>query len=84
MASALKFKKVPAGAVEERRRKSGSVDRAPRSVITPELKSWIDNCLVPILVKEYLAGHVVEKTVAAESAPVVTSPAIGMVSEGVQ
>jgi hypothetical protein len=83
MARALKFEKVPAGAVEERRRKLGSVDRAPRSVIAPELKSWIDNCFVPILVKEYLAGHVVEKTVAAESAPIVTSAAIGMASGGV-
>jgi hypothetical protein len=30
---------------------------APRSAgINPEVKSWIDNVIVPVLVKEYLAS----------------------------
>jgi len=27
-----------------------------KSPLTPELKSWIDNVIVPILVKEYLTS----------------------------
>jgi hypothetical protein len=54
----------------------------PSRRISPELKSWIDNCLVPIMVEEYLAQHSGEKSIAAESTPVVTSAATGTLSAG--
>jgi hypothetical protein len=54
----------------------------PRCSIDPETKSWIDNCLVPIMVEEYLREHMGKKTVAAEFEPVVTSPATGNLSAG--
>jgi hypothetical protein len=40
-----------------------------RAAIDPELKGWIDNCIVPALVDEYLR----KKTIASESEPIVTS-----------
>lgn len=34
--------------------------------ISPGLRSWIDNCLVPIMVKEFLAGLSGEKSLDDE------------------
>jgi hypothetical protein len=44
------------------------------SELSPEVKSWIDSCLVPILVKEYLKQS--KKTIAIESAPMPKSVAV--------
>ena len=49
----------------------------PRSVqrsrlsdnLDPALRSWIDNCIVPILVKEYLASRQVERELAPAAGP---------------
>jgi hypothetical protein len=32
----------------------GSVSLAEHPALSPEIRSWLDNCLVPILVEEYL------------------------------
>ncbi len=32
----------------------GSVAAAEDPALSPEIRSWVDNCLVPILVEEYL------------------------------
>ena len=45
---------------------SGKTKDHRDSALSPEMKSWIDNCLVPILIKEYLA----------ESQNAVATPAI--------
>lgn len=37
--------------------------------INPALKSWISNCVVPLLVKEYLASLRIEKDLAAATEP---------------
>ena len=36
------------------------------SALSPELKSWVDNCLVPILVREYLEEIEREKSTCSE------------------
>ena len=49
----------------------------PRSVqrsrlgdnLDPSLRSFIDNCVVPILVKEYLASRQVERELASAAEP---------------
>ena len=46
------------------------------SGLSPELRSWIDNCLVPILVREYLAEMDREKSACSKSKPVKDSAAI--------
>ena len=46
------------------------------SGLSPELRSWIDNCLVPILVREYLAEMDREKSACSKSKPVKVSAAI--------
>lgn len=45
----------------------------PDSLPSAELKSWLDNCLVPILAKVYLST--VNKTVATDAQPVADSAA---------
>ncbi len=46
------------------------------------LKSWIDNCVVPALVREYLARLECEKMLATEAEPTVESaPAHAAVAE---
>ena len=47
-------------------RERGSDLRAAEA-INPALKSWIDNVIVPILVREYFAAARLENTVAPES-----------------
>jgi len=47
------------------------------SAISPELKSWIDNVLVPALVEEYLAGQETAKGAGAPVDRLLLSPAIG-------
>ncbi len=46
------------------------------SGLSPELRNWIDNCLVPILVREYLAEMDREKSACSKSKPVKDSAAI--------
>ncbi len=41
-----------------------SVDRRRQSPLTPELKAFIDQAVVPILVKEYLAVAEIENELA--------------------
>ncbi len=43
------------------------------STLTPELRSWIDNCVVPGLLREYLAALESEKMLATRAEPVVES-----------
>lgn len=50
-------------------------------MISPEIKSWIDNLIVPGLVEEFLSKHTPRKTVAEKSGLVVTSRAT---AEGIQ
>ena len=38
--------------------------------LSPELKSWIDNCLVPALVREYVAELERKKFACSEGEPV--------------
>ena len=38
--------------------------------LSPRLKSWIDNCLVPSLVREFIAEKEREKSACAEGEPV--------------
>lgn len=68
MASAVQFDKVPAARIKRRGVK------VPTG-ISPEIKSWIDNVIVPGLVEEFLSADVSRKTVADKSQPVVTSRA---------
>lgn len=37
--------------------------------LNPALRSWVDTCIVPILVKEYLASRQVEKELAPAAEP---------------
>jgi hypothetical protein len=54
------------------------------SALSPALRSWIDNCLVPILVKEFLAeAREREKVLDAESRRVAQFAADGMASSEV-
>jgi hypothetical protein len=41
--------------------------------INPALKSWLDNVIVPILVKEYLAEARLKNVIASESRPGIES-----------
>jgi hypothetical protein len=43
--------------------KSATVRRSTNSRLSSELRSWIDNCIVPILVKEYFAVLESEKNI---------------------
>jgi len=43
--------------------KSSTVGRSTNSRLSSELRSWIDNCIVPILVKEYFAKLESEKDI---------------------
>lgn len=38
--------------------------------LNPALRSWVDNCVIPILVKEYLASRRVERELASVVEPV--------------
>ena len=42
-------------------------------MLTPDLRSWIDNCVVPALVREYLARLECENSLAPEGEPIVES-----------
>jgi hypothetical protein len=44
-----------------------SMDRRRQSPLTPELKAFIDQAIVPILVKEYLALTKIEDELAIEA-----------------
>ena len=39
---------------------------APKSALSPQMRSWIDNCLVPALVREYLAGREHDESACCE------------------
>ena len=53
------------------------------SGLSPELRSWIDNCLVPILVREYLAEMEHEQSAYSKSKPVKDSaPILASAEEG--
>ncbi len=41
--------------------------------LTPELKSWLDNVIVPALVRQYLAQLERQKSLATGAEPVVES-----------
>ncbi len=43
---------------------------AQKSALSPQMRSWVDNCLVPILVEEYLAELEREESACAEGEPV--------------
>ena len=43
------------------------------STLSPQLKSWIDNVIVPALVRQYLARLEPEKSLATGAEPVVES-----------
>ena len=45
-------------------RQSGVVDD-----LDPAIRSWVDNCLVPILVKEFLASRQVDEELASGAKP---------------
>ncbi len=49
---------------------------AQKSVLSPELKSWIDGVIVPALVREYLAERERKKSACSKSKPVKDSAAI--------
>ena len=52
------------------------------STLTPELRSWIDNCVVPALLREFLAERRPEEILASEGEPVVESrPAHAAIEE---
>lgn len=42
-----------------------------RSLLVPAIKSWVDNCLIPILVKEYFSDA--QKSLANQVHPVANS-----------
>ncbi len=46
------------------------------SGLSPELRSWIDNCLVPILVREYLAERESKESACSKPKPVKDSAPI--------
>lgn len=45
---------------------ASAVQLGKHDKISPEVKSWIDNCVVPLMVQEYLAPNNSEKNVAAK------------------
>ncbi len=52
------------------------------STLTPELRSWIDNCVVPALVREYLVRLECEKRLASSAeATVESAPAHAAIIE---
>ena len=55
---------------------------AQRSALSPQMRSWVDNCLVPILVREYLAQLECEKSLAPEAKAAVDSPPAHAAIEG--
>jgi hypothetical protein len=65
MASVVQLDKAGAGGIEQRNAK-------PPATISPEIRSWIDNVIVPGLVEEFLSAYTSRKTVAEKSQPVVT------------
>ncbi len=55
---------------------------AHNSTLTPSLRSWLDNVVIPGLVREYLARLECEKMLATEAEPTVESaPAHAAVAE---
>ena len=56
--------------------------RMPAGQIEPELRSWIDNCIVPILVAEYLNSQGDENALA-HSAGVAAQSSRTVPAEGV-
>ena len=57
---------------------------APKSSLSPELKGWLDNVVVPALVREYLAGREREKSACSKPEPVKDSAPIQVSAEGVR
>jgi hypothetical protein len=47
----------------------------PQSAFDPEMRSWIDNVIVPAMVRDYIAEHVDPNGVAARSKAVPESEA---------
>ena len=47
-----------------------------KPALSPQMRIWVDNCLVPILVREYLAEMDREKSACSKSKPVKDSAAI--------
>ena len=43
---------------------------AQKLALSPQMRSWVDNCLVPILVQEYLAEMARKKSACSEEEPV--------------
>lgn len=56
------------------------LNSTPTPEISPEMKSWIDNCLVPVLVEEYLAKQEVAKGAGAPGNALLLSAATEMAS----
>lgn len=74
----VQFDRVPAAGIE---RRSAKVP----ATISPQIKSWIDNVIVPGLVEEFLQAQMPRKVVAGKSRSVVTSHANSMTTgEGIK
>ena len=43
---------------------------AQKLALSPQMRSWVDNCLVPILVREYVAELERKKFACSEGEPV--------------
>jgi hypothetical protein len=52
--------------------------------LDPQVKSWIDNVIVPTLVREFLASQKKRAEAVTCDAPVVQSAAVDASSEGVK
>ena len=52
------------------------------STLTPQLKSWLDNVVVPALVREYMSRLEPEKSLATGAEPVVESRLAHAATEG--
>ncbi len=68
------------GSVPSLRARISNKDRGARmssnghnSALSPQLKSWLDNVVVPALVRQYLAQLEGEKSLAPDAEPVVES-----------
>ena len=57
-------------------------NKGDNPTLSPQLKSWIDNVLVPALVRQYLARLECEKKLAIEAEPTVESAPAHAVIEG--
>lgn len=69
LASAVKLEKLQMSAIDRGRAKPGS------AAISPKVKSWIDNVIVPALVEQFLAEQSSEKSLAEKPKPFVISSA---------